>query len=180
MLPAGLVGHVRLRYVGTSAQKARLVVDLVRGRQVEEALATLRLTTKAVARDVLRALESAVANARQKKPEIDVDRLFVKTAFVDGGPSLKRIRPAPMGRAFRVQKRMCHVTLGLGETPYRREAARVETPHAATPAPAGSPEAAVAKAPHKRAPAAKAGAAKKKAAAAKKPAAKAKKARKGQ
>ena len=115
MLPAGLVGHVRLRYLGTSAQKARLVVDLIRGRPVDEALATLRYTPKAVSREILRALDSAVANARNKRPEVDVDRLRIATAFVDGGPSLKRIRPAPMGRAFRVQKRMCHVTLGLEE-----------------------------------------------------------------
>ena len=123
MLPAGLVGHVRLRYLGTSAQKARLVVDLIRGRRVEEAMGALRFTPKAVARDILKALDSAVANARVKKPEVDVDRLVVGTAFVDGGPSLKRIRPAPMGRAFRVQKRMCHVTLGLVETGDGRPAA---------------------------------------------------------
>jgi large subunit ribosomal protein L22 len=122
MLPAGLVGHVRLRYLGTSAQKARLVVDLIRGRNVDEAIATLRYTPKVVAREIGRALDSAVANARQRKPELDVDRLFVRTAFVDGGPSLKRIRPAPMGRAFRVQKRMCHVTIGLGETKVHRPA----------------------------------------------------------
>ena len=124
MLPAGLVGHVRLRYLGTSAQKARLVVDLIRGKQVEEASAFVRFTNKSVARDIGRALDSAVANARVKKPEIDVDRLFVRTAFVDGGPSLKRIRPAPMGRAFRVQKRMCHVTIGLGEMPRPRPAVK--------------------------------------------------------
>ena len=116
MLPAGLVGHARLRYLGTSAQKARLVVDLIRGRRVEDAMGALRFTPKAVAREILKVLDSAVANARVKKPEVDVDRLVVGTAFVDGGPSLKRIRPAPMGRAFRVQKRMCHVTLGLVET----------------------------------------------------------------
>ena len=120
MLPAGLVGHVRLRYLGTSAQKTRLVVDLIRGRSVDEAIATLRYTHKVVALEIGRALDSAVANARQRKPELDVDRLFVHTAFVDGGPSLKRIRPAPMGRAFRVQKRMCHVTIGLGETKVHR------------------------------------------------------------
>jgi large subunit ribosomal protein L22 len=179
MLPAGLVGHVRLRYVGTSAQKARLVVDLVRGRQVGEALATLSLTHKAVARDVLKALESAVANARQKKPDIDIDRLFVKTAFVDGGPSLKRIRPAPMGRAFKIQRRMCHVTLGLGETPYRRTATRGPAETAAgeaAPAGAAGPEGAAAKS--KRTAAAKS-AAGRKPAAGKKPAAKAKGARKG-
>jgi len=135
MLPAGLIGHVRLRYLGTSAQKARLVVDLIRGRRVEEAIATLRYTHKAVARDIGRALDSALANARLKKPEVDVDRLFVKTAFVDGGPSLKRIRPAPMGRAFRVQKRMCHVTVGLGE-------AALPHPQAPRRAPAGASAAA--------------------------------------
>jgi large subunit ribosomal protein L22 len=123
MLPPGLVGHVRLRYLGTSAQKARLVVDMIRGRQVEEALATLRYTPKAIARDILKALDSAVANARYKRPEVDVDRLRVTTAFVDGGPSLKRIRPAPMGRAFRIQRRMCHVTLGLEEIGVRTAAA---------------------------------------------------------
>ena len=140
MLPAGLIGHVRLRYLGTSAQKTRLVVDLIRGRQVEEAVATLRFTKKGVARDIGRALDSAVANARLRKPEVDVDRLFVKTAFVDGGPSLKRIRPAPMGRAFRIQKRMYHVTIGLGETPLPR-------PAPARKAPAGgeAPDAAAAK-----------------------------------
>jgi large subunit ribosomal protein L22 len=136
MLPAGLVGHVRLRYLGTSAQKTRLVVDMIRGRQVEEAIATLRYTNKSVARDLARALDSAVANARQRKPEVDVDRLFVKAAFVDGGPSLKRIRPAPMGRAFRVQKRMCHVTIGLGETPVRRVAPAKKAPAAGGAVPA--------------------------------------------
>jgi len=157
MLPAGLVGHVRLRYMGTSAQKARLVVDLLRGRPVEEALTSLRLTPKAAARDILKALESAVANARVKKPDVDVDRLFVMTAFVDGGPSLKRIRPAPMGRAFRIQKRMCHVTLGLGEKPYRR-------PMAARRHEEGTTAAAAAPAAEAKTPARKAagGAAKKK------------------
>ena len=139
MLPAGLVGHVRLRYLGTSAQKARLVVDLIRGRRVEEAMGTLRFTPKAVAREILKALDSAVANARVKRPEVDVDHLVVGTAFVDGGPSLKRIRPAPMGRAFRVQKRMCHVTLGLVEARNGRPADRAQRPAAKadSAAPAG-------------------------------------------
>ncbi|HEX9428024.1 MAG TPA: 50S ribosomal protein L22 [Candidatus Polarisedimenticolia bacterium] len=94
------VGRARLRYLGTSAQKARLVVDLIRGQRVGEAMARLRFTQKHVARDVARLLDSAVANAQQKRQDLDVDQLYVKTAFVDGGPSLKR---------------MCHVTLGLGE-----------------------------------------------------------------
>ncbi len=115
MLPQDVVASATVRYLGTSAQKARLVVDLIRGKDVGEAAATLRYTKKAIAPDIGRLLDSAVANARQKGPEVDVDRLYVRTAFVDGGPSLKRIQPAPMGRAFRILKRMCHVTIGLGE-----------------------------------------------------------------
>jgi len=118
MLPQDLVSSATLRYLGTSAQKARLVVDLIRGRNVGEALSTLRFTKKAVASEIAGLLDSAVANAHQKRQDIDVDRLFVHTAFVDGGPSQKRIQPAPMGRAFRILKRSCHVTIGLGE---RRE-----------------------------------------------------------
>ncbi len=139
MLEAGLVGHARLRYLGTSAQKARLVVDLIRGKQVEEALAVLRFTKKVVAREIGRTLDSAVANARLKKPEVDVDRLFVRTAFVDGGPSLKRVRPAPMGRAFRVQKRMCHVTLGVAEVPQFHPAAKGHAKEGAGKTPAAAP-----------------------------------------
>jgi large subunit ribosomal protein L22 len=95
---------------------------LIRGRNVEEALATLRFTNKAVAPEIGRLLDSAVANAHQKRQDVDVDRLYVKLVCVDGGPSLKRIRPAPMGRAFRVQKRMCHVTIGLAERAVARTA----------------------------------------------------------
>jgi large subunit ribosomal protein L22 len=115
MLSQDLVATATLRYLGTSAQKARLVVNLIRGRDVGEAAATLRYTKKAVATDIGRLLDSAVANARQKGQDIDVDRLYIHTAFVNGGPMLKRIQPAPMGRAFRILKRMCHVTIGLGE-----------------------------------------------------------------
>jgi large subunit ribosomal protein L22 len=141
VLDADLVASARLRYLGTSAQKTRLVVDLIRGKAVGEAATTLRFTKKAVAREIGRLLDSAVANARQKRQDVDVDRLYVRTAFVDGGPSLKRIRPAPMGRAFRIQKRMCHVTLGLEERPGPAPAApkaRGET--AATGREAAKPE----------------------------------------
>jgi len=128
MLSQDVVASATVRYLGTSAQKARLVVNLIRGRDVGEAAATLRYTHKAVAADIGRLLDSAVANARQKGQDIDVDRLFVHTAFVDGGPSLKRIQPAPMGRAFRILKRMCHVTIGLGErkAPQAAPAARAQ------------------------------------------------------
>ncbi len=131
------VSSARLRYLGTSAQKARLVVDLIRGKNVSEALTTLRHTRKTVAIDIGRMLDSAVANARQKKQDVDIDRLFVRSAFVDGGPSLKRIRPAPMGRAFRVLKRMCHVTIGLGERP-ARDGTAVPSAQAGTAAAAGT------------------------------------------
>jgi len=138
VLPQDLVASARLRYLGTSAQKTRLVVDLIRGKDVGEAAATLRFTKKAVARDVARLLDSVVANARQKRQDVDVDRLYVSTAFVDGGPSLKRIQPAPMGRAFRILKRMCHVTIGVGEraaaAPPVRRGGGDETPRRAAPA----------------------------------------------
>jgi len=132
-----LVARARLYYLGTSAQKARLVVDLIRGRAVEEAGAILRQTKKVVAQEIDRLLDSAVANARQKRQDVDVDRLYVRTAFVDGGPSLKRIRPAPMGRAFRVLRRTCHVTIGLGEKAAPAPPVRGETAgeKAAAPAP---------------------------------------------
>jgi len=109
------VSRARLKYLGTSAQKVRLVVDLIRGKPVDEAIAILRFTKKAVAPEIGALVDSAVANARQKQQDIDLDQLFVQTAHVDGGPTLKRIRPAPMGRAFRVVKRMSHVTIGLGQ-----------------------------------------------------------------
>ncbi len=130
MISQDCVASARLRYLTTSAQKTRLVVDLIRGKNVAEALVTLRYTRKAVAEDIGRMLDSALSNARQKKQDVDVDRLYVHTAFVDGGPTLKRVRPAPMGRAYRVLKRMCHVTIGLGERPVHMPSA----PHAAGPA----------------------------------------------
>jgi large subunit ribosomal protein L22 len=110
-----MISRARLRYLGSSAQKTRLVVDLIRGKQVEEALATLRLTRKTVAKDVLKTVASAVANARVRKEDVDVDRLYISRATVDGGPSMKRIRPAPMGRAFRILRRSCHITIELDE-----------------------------------------------------------------
>ena len=110
-----LVARARLFYLKTSAQKTRLVLDLIRGLPVGEAGSVLRQTKKSVAEDVDRLLDSAVANARQKKQHVDVDRLYIHTVHADGGPSIKRIRAAPMGRAFRILKRTCHVTIGLGE-----------------------------------------------------------------
>ncbi len=108
------------KYLRTSAQKAGLVLDLIRGKQVAQALATLQFTRKMIARDVEKVLRSAIANAQQKDGfGGDVDRLFVAKAFADQGPSMKRVRPAPMGRAFRVVKRTAHLTVAVAERPAR-------------------------------------------------------------
>jgi large subunit ribosomal protein L22 len=110
--------HATAKYVRTSAQKAGLVLDLIRGRDVNTALATLRFARKAVARDVEKVLRSAIANAQQKDGfGGDVERLFVNACYANQGPSQKRIRPAPMGRAFRVVKRTAHLTVEVAERP---------------------------------------------------------------
>jgi len=82
-----------------SPQKARLVVDLIRGRNVNEALMTLKFTNKAATREIEKVVKSAVANATQKSENVDVDDLFIEQCFINEGPRQKRIRPAPMGRA---------------------------------------------------------------------------------
>jgi len=102
-----------LRHLQASPQKVRLVVDLIRGKGVEEAATILRTTKKAAAKPLEKLLKSAVANAENRENNIDVGRLFVKEAFVDGGPTLKRIRANTMGRAFRILKRQSHVTIKL-------------------------------------------------------------------
>src|SRR5918993_1674054 len=106
------------KYVRTSAQKAGLVLDLIRGKDINRALAVLQFSRKSVARDVAKVLRSAVANAQQKEGfGGDVERLFVSKCHADNGPSMKRIRPAPMGRAFRVVKRTTHLTVEVTERP---------------------------------------------------------------
>jgi large subunit ribosomal protein L22 len=110
--------HATAKYIRTSAQKAGLVLDLIRGRDVNHALATLRFARKGVARDIEKLLRSAIANAQNKDGfGGDVDRLFVAACFANQGPSQKRIRPAPMGRAFRVVKRTAHLTVRVAERP---------------------------------------------------------------
>ena len=104
------------KYVRTSAQKAGPVLDLIRGRDVNRALATLAFAEKAIARDIVKVLRSAIANAQQKDGfGGDVDRLFVKACYANQGPSMKRVRPAPMGRAYRVSKRSAHLTVRVAE-----------------------------------------------------------------
>jgi large subunit ribosomal protein L22 len=106
------------KYIRTSAQKAGLVLDLIRGKDVNRALATLKFARKSVAEDISKLLRSAIANAQQKDGfSGDVDRLFVSACYANQGPSQKRVRPAPMGRAYRVLKRTAHLTVRVSERP---------------------------------------------------------------
>jgi large subunit ribosomal protein L22 len=102
------------KYVRISPSKVRLVADLVRGKQVGDALTLLKFTPKRGGRFVSKTLRSAVANAESTK-EIDVDNLFIKTILIDDGPRLKRWRPRAMGRATRIIKRSSHITVVLAE-----------------------------------------------------------------
>ena len=105
-----------LRYLKASPQKVRLVVDLVRGKKVEEALQILRFTKKSCAKDLEKLLRSAVANAENKETgAADIDELVVSKVYVNEGPREKRVQPAPMGRAFRIQKRKAHVTIHVSD-----------------------------------------------------------------
>jgi large subunit ribosomal protein L22 len=115
-----VVSEATLRHLRSSAQKTRLVVDQIRGRRVDEARAVLQASRKAVARDLLKLLLSAVANTENRQDlmaMLDADQLVVTRAEVGDGPVLKRIQPAPMGRAYPIRKRSCHVTLELGGIP---------------------------------------------------------------
>ena len=103
-----------LRYLKTSPQKTRLVVDLIRGKKVDEAITILNYSEKAGGRELLKLVKSAVANAENTK-NLNVDKLFVKTAFVDGGPVLKRTHSKAMGRGALIRRRTSHVTVVLGE-----------------------------------------------------------------
>ena len=110
--------HATSRFIRTSAQKAGLVLDLIRGKDVNRALATLKFARKSVAEDISKLLRSAIANAQQKDGfSGDVDRLFVSACYANQGPSQKRVRPAPMGRAYRVLKRTAHLTVKVSERP---------------------------------------------------------------
>ena len=114
------------RGVRTSAQKAGLVCELIRGKNVNQALATLQFTRKTIARELAKVLRSAVANLQQKDGfSGDIDRLYVAACYANQGPSMKRVRPAPMGRAYRVAKRSAHLTVCVAERPLK--IARVAT-----------------------------------------------------
>lgn len=103
------------KYIRVSPQKARLVVDLIRGKGADEAINILRFTKKRVTHEVEKVLRSAISNVEQKSDDVDVDRLFVAKAYVNDAPRAKRLRPAPMGRAYRYQRRMSHITVVVEE-----------------------------------------------------------------
>ena len=134
--------HATAKYVRTSAQKAGLVLDLIRGRDVNAALATLRFARKGVARDIEKVLRSAIANASQKDGfGGDVENLYVNACYANQGPSQKRVRPAPMGRAFRVVKRTAHLTVQVAERPSHIAAAEPVSPAPASKGPSeGGPK----------------------------------------
>jgi large subunit ribosomal protein L22 len=125
------------RGIRTSAQKAGLVCELIRGKGVNQALATLQFTRKTIARELAKVLRSAVANAQQKDGfSGDIERLFVAACYANQGPSMKRVRPAPMGRAFRVTKRTAHLTVRVAERPLKIARVATEGDAAATARPA--------------------------------------------
>jgi len=148
------------RFLRVSPQKARLVLDLIKGLRVEDARNTLLFTKKRVASHVGKLLQSALDNANflatEKGLDVEIDNLYVKRAVANDGPRMKRIRPAPQGRAYRYQRRISHIELVLAERGKNGEAVAQVVGEAATPAPAKA---------RRRAPVAKKPAGKKKAAA---------------
>ena len=158
----------KLNYVRVSPQKARLVLDLIKGRRVEDALNTLAFTKKGIAPDVHKLLRSAVENANYANAargmDVDVDRLIVKRAVANDGPRMKRIRPAPMGRAYRYQRRISHIEIALAEKTSANGNGKGELVQKVEAAPAKPAKKAAKKAPAKKSAAKKAPAKKKTAA----------------
>src|ERR1700751_4306757 len=118
--PLGSIeAHAMARHVRMSPQKARLVIDLIRGQKAQDALQSLRYTPKRAAKHIEKVLRSAIANAERKADDsgspLDVDQLFVSKAYVNEGSRWKRVRAAPCGRAFRYQKRTAHIFVGVAE-----------------------------------------------------------------
>jgi large subunit ribosomal protein L22 len=130
------------RYQRVSPQKAKLVLDLIKGQRVEDALHTVAFTKKRVAPLVEKVLRSALENAnylsQERGLDVDVDNLYVKQAVANDGPRMKRIRPAPMGRAFRYQRRMANIVIAVAE---RKRAGAAEAAVAAPAAEAAKPQA---------------------------------------
>ncbi|MGE5636665.1 MAG: 50S ribosomal protein L22 [Nocardioidaceae bacterium] len=107
-----MVVRARAKYVRSAPRKARLVMDHIRGKQVEQARAILDYTPRAVSADILKLLNSAVANA-ESNHELGADELRIRRAFVDEGPTIKRYRPRALGRATRINRRTSHMTIEL-------------------------------------------------------------------
>ena len=103
------------RYIRTSPQKARLVIDMIRGQRAGHAINILRAANKKIAPAVEKVLRSAIANCENRFTDVDVDELFVTAAYVNEGPRMKRVRPAPQGRAYRYQRRMSHIVVNVGD-----------------------------------------------------------------
>jgi len=149
--------RAEMRYLRVSPQKARLVLNLIKGRRVEEARNTLAFTKKRVAAHVGKLLQSALDNANflstEKGLDVEIDNLYVKSAIANDGPRMKRIRPAPQGRAYRFQRRISHIALVLAERGKNGEAVSTVVGEDRSAAPARA---------KRRAPAAKKSAGKKK------------------
>jgi large subunit ribosomal protein L22 len=149
------------KFQRTSPQKAKLVLDLIKGLRVEQALNTVHFSTKRIAPVVEKVLRSAIQNASYVSDEqgldVDIDNLYVHTAVANEGPRMKRIRPAPMGRAFRYQRRLAHIIVTVAEkkAPVAATAPVVEEAPAKKPA---AKKSAAKKAAAKKAPAKKAAA----------------------
>lgn len=103
------------RYIKMSPQKVRLVIDLIRGQRAGDAINILRSTNKRIAPSVEKVLRSAIANAENRFNDVDVDKLMVTECYVNEGPRMKRVRPAPMGRAYRIQRRLSHIIVQVGD-----------------------------------------------------------------
>ncbi|OGU74640.1 MAG: 50S ribosomal protein L22 [Ignavibacteria bacterium RIFCSPLOWO2_02_FULL_55_14] len=118
------------RYISTSPRKMRLVVDLIRGKAVEDALTILHFAPKHAAKTAVKVLRSAIANFQNKDEagRVDTATLYVKEAYVNGGASMKRVMPAPMGRAFRIRKRSNHVTIIVGQRSIAVQQRKVAAP----------------------------------------------------
>jgi large subunit ribosomal protein L22 len=110
-----MVSKAILRHARITPRKARRVVDLIRGKKAAEALLSLRFMPYRGASSVEKLLKSAMANAEQKNTQVDIDKLRIKTVFVDNGPFMKRMEPRSMGRANVIKKRSCHITIILSE-----------------------------------------------------------------
>jgi large subunit ribosomal protein L22 len=150
--------RAQTRFVRVSPQKARLVLELIKGQRVEDALNTLAFTKKRIAGKIEKLVRSAVENANylstEKNVDVDLDNLYVKHAVANDGPRMKRIRPAPMGRAYRYVRRIAHIEIALAERGKNGSgdlATVVGEEHAATRAPAKKKRAVAKKSARKKA-----------------------------